>query len=148
MKIGFFVFGVGGLTVLKEALSKINCEYIYLADNANAPYGIKKKEDVKKYIEKCIDYLVKRDCKIIVIACNTATSLSIVDMRKKYPNIFIIGTEPAVKVAADDIHNRILVCATSITISEEKLKKLIETLNIKNKGIFSCSTWMYTFSFI
>ena len=47
MKIGFFDSGVGGLTVLKEALSKINCEYIYLADNANAPYGIKKKEDVK-----------------------------------------------------------------------------------------------------
>ena len=146
MKIGFFDSGVGGLTVLKEALSKINCEYIYLADNANAPYGIKKKEDVKKYIAKCIDYLVKRECEIIVIACNTATSLSIVDMRKKYPNIFIIGTEPAVKVAADDIHNRILVCATSITISEEKLKKLIETLNINDKVDLVAADKLVTFA--
>ena len=67
-------------------------------------------------------------------------------MRKKYPNIFIIGTEPAVKVAADDIHNRILVCATSITISEEKLKKLIETLNINDKVDLVAADKLVTFA--
>lgn len=133
MKIGFFDSGVGGLTVLNEALKKINCDYIYLADNLNAPYGIKEKEQVKKYIEICIEELVKRECSIIVIACNTATSIAIKDLRKKYPNIVFIGTEPAIKVAADEKHDKILICATTLTILGEKLEDLIIKLHIEDK---------------
>ena len=103
MKIGFFDSGLGGITVLNEALKEnIKAEYIYLADNKNTPYGIKDKNEVKKYVFQNIDFLVKNGCKIIVIACNTATALCIKELRKKYQNICFIGTEPAVKVAADD----------------------------------------------
>lgn len=129
MKIGFFDSGVGGLTVLKEALREIKCNYIYFADNKNAPYGTKEKEIVKEYIFGCIDKLVICGCSIIVIACNTATSIAIKELREKYPYVIFIGTEPAIKVAIDDIHRRILVCATSLTIKGEKLLNLINRFN-------------------
>ena len=85
MKIGFFDSGLGGITVLNEALKEnIKAEYIYLADNKNTPYGIKDKNEVKKYIFQNIEFLVKNGCEIIVIACNTATALCIKELRKKY----------------------------------------------------------------
>lgn len=134
MKIGFFDSGLGGITVLNEALKEnIKAEYIYLADNKNTPYGIKDKNEVKKYVFQNIEFLVKNGCKIIVIACNTATALCIKELRKKYQNICFIGTEPAVKVAADDKERKnILVTATTITLKEEKLKNLITNLHIND----------------
>lgn len=134
MKIGFFDSGLGGITVLNEALKEnIKAEYVYLADNKNTPYGIKDKNEVKKYVFQNIEFLVKNGCKIIVIACNTATALCIKELRKKYQNICFIGTEPAVKVAADDKERKsILVTATTITLKEEKLKNLITNLHIND----------------
>ena len=135
MKIGFFDSGLGGITVLKEALKQnVNAEIIYLADNKNTPYGIKDKKQVKEYIYDNIIYLVDLGCDIIVIACNTATALCIKYLRKKFNNVCFIGTEPAVKIAADDINSkRILVTATTITLKEEKLKNLITNLHIADK---------------
>lgn len=130
MKIGFFDSGLGGLTIFKEAINIVKSNYIYLGDNKNAPYGIKEKEEIKKYIFENVEYLVKEGCNIIVIACNTATSIAIDELREKYSNICIIGTEPAVKIAVDSNSNkRVLVCATSITVKEGKLKRLIEKLD-------------------
>lgn len=136
MKIGIFDSGLGGLTVLNKAIDQMPpCEYIYMADNKNTPYGIKEKEVVRKYIFECIDKLVKCNCDAIIIACNTATSIAINDLRDMYPNVIIIGTEPAVKKAVDENNDkkRILVCATSMTIKEEKLINLIENLNVMDK---------------
>lgn len=135
MKIGFFDSGLGGLTVLKEALnSGINADFIYLADIKNTPYGIKDKEVVKKYIFNNIDYLVKNECEIIVIACNTATAICIDDLRKKYKNIIFIGTEPALKVAVDSNNvKNILITATTNTLKQKKLQNLILNLNVKDK---------------
>lgn len=135
MKIGFFDSGLGGITVLKEALKQnVSAEIIYLADNKNTPYGIKDKNQVKEYIYDNIMYLVDLGCDIIVIACNTATALCIKYLRKKFNNVCFIGTEPAVKIAADDNNKkRILVTATTITLKEEKLKKLITNLYIADK---------------
>ena len=134
MKIGFFDSGIGGVTIFKKAIDRINAEYIYLADNKNNPYGIKPKEDVKRYIFSCIEILIKYGCKVIVIACNTATSIAIDILREKYKNITFIGTEPALKVAVDDAeHSKILLLATSITVNEEKLKNLV--IKLKAKGI-------------
>lgn len=133
MKIGFFDSGLGGLTIFKVAIDnidKVNEEFFYLGDNKNAPYGVKEKEQVKKYIFDNVEFLIKNGCKIIVIACNTATSIAIDELRKKYKEIIFIGTEPAVKKAVDqNLSKRILVCATSITISEGKLHNLIENLD-------------------
>ena len=134
MKIGFFDSGLGGLTVLKEAIENENLkgEIYYLGDNKNTPYGLKDETFVKKIVEENISTLIKYGCNPIVIACNTATSLSIKELREKYKDIIFIGTEPAVKVASDAyMHKKILVLATSITIKQEKLLNLIDKLNIK-----------------
>jgi glutamate racemase len=135
MKIGFFDSGLGGLTVLKEAIEneKLSEDIYYLGDTKNTPYGTKDEGFVRKIIKENIDYLVKLECNPIVIACNTATSLCINELREKYKKIVFIGTEPAVKVAADSKDaKKILVLATSITVRQEKLHSLINRLNIED----------------
>ena len=82
--IGVFDSGIGGLTVLKEIIKILpNEEFIYYADTDNVPYGIKPKEEVKEYINQAVKFLIDKDVKAIVIACNTATSIAINDLRKK-----------------------------------------------------------------
>ena len=87
MKIGFFDSGLGGLTVFNKVMKNIKADYIYLADNKNSPYGIKTKKEVVSYAKKNVQTLVDIGCEIIVIACNTATSVAIDDLRKMYKNI-------------------------------------------------------------
>lgn len=132
MKIGFFDSGIGGITVLYDTLKILpNEDYIYYADTLNVPYGPKPKEEVKKYIFNAVEFLVQQDVKAIVIACNTATSVAIKDLRVKY-SIPIIGMEPAVKPAIEknkERNKRILVTATALTLKEEKLKNLISRLD-------------------
>ena len=95
MKIGFFDSGLGGLTVLKEVLKndELNEEIYYLGDTKNTPYGTKEESFVKEVIEDNINYLINIGCNPIVIACNTATSLSVKELREKYKDIVFIGTE-------------------------------------------------------
>ncbi len=133
MKIVFFDSGAGGLTVLHEALQLMpNEEYIYFGDTANTPYGTKSKKEIKKLVSEAINKLNKSyKIKALVVACNTATSVAIKSLRKKY-DFPIIGMEPAVKVAVDKSKgNKILVCATDLTLGEKRLEKLIEKLNAK-----------------
>jgi glutamate racemase len=129
VKIGFFDSGIGGITVLNEAIRQLpNEDYIYFADTDNTPYGVKPKEEVKKYILNAIEFIYSQGVDAIVIACNTATSIAIEDLREKY-NIPILGMEPAVKPAIEKNHStnkRVLVTATPLTLKEEKLKNLIE----------------------
>ncbi len=136
MKIGFFDSGFGGISILKESL-KINedVNYLYLADNLNVPYGEKDKEVLKEIIDNNIQLLIKNNCDIIVIACNTATSISIKDLRLKY-DIPIIGTEPAIKPAIEYYNNmndrknkKILLTATKLTLKEKKLADLISSFD-------------------
>lgn len=138
MKVGFFDSGLGGLTVLRETLAdeRFNKEVYYLGDTKNTPYGTKDSKVVMDIIEDNIKYLVEIGCNPIVIACNTATSLSIKNLREEYPEIVLIGTEPAVKVATDAHKNKkILVLATSITVKQEKLLNLIDKLDIRNSDV-------------
>jgi glutamate racemase len=132
MKIGFFDSGIGGITVLYDTLKVLpNEDYIYYADTLNVPYGPKPKDEVKKYIFDAIDFIIEQGVKAIVIACNTATSVAIEDLRSKY-SIPIIGMEPAVKPAIEknkDINKRVLVTATALTLKEEKLHNLIYKLD-------------------
>lgn len=129
MPIGVFDSGIGGLTVLKRIIEILpNEKYIYYADTNNVPYGTKPKEEVKKYITQAVEFLISKNVKAIVIACNTATSIAVKDLRNKY-NIPIIGIEPAVKPAVENRGDkRVLIMATPTTIKEEKLKNLIEEL--------------------
>lgn len=132
MRIGFFDSGVGGITVLYDALKMLpNEDYVYYADTTNVPYGPKPKEEVKKYIFNAIDFIFNQGVDAIVIACNTATSIAIEELRGKY-SIPIIGMEPAVKPAVEKNKNadrRVLITATALTIREEKLHNLIEKLD-------------------
>lgn len=127
-EIAFFDSGVGGLTVLKETMKLLPFEnYIYFADTDNVPYGIKPKEEVKKLVFDAVDFLVSQKVKMVVIACNTATSVAIKDLRERF-SLSIVGMEPAVKPALQNNGNKkVLVLATSLTLAEQKLKELIET---------------------
>ena len=125
--IGVFDSGIGGLTVLKEIIKILpNEEFIYYADTDNVPYGIKPKEEVKEYINQAVKFLIDKDVKAIVIACNTATSIAINDLRKKY-SLPIIGIEPAAKPAIENRgQKKVLIMATPTTIREEKLHNLLK----------------------
>lgn len=131
--IGIFDSGIGGLSVLAKIIEKLPTEeYIYYADTDNVPYGIKTNEQIKEYVKKAVDFLMDKDVKAIVIACNTATSIAIEDIRKEY-SIPIIGIEPAAKPAVEKRHNKkVLLMATPVTVREEKLKKLLKKVDTEH----------------
>ena len=125
-RIGVFDSGIGGLTVLEE-LKKLlpNEDYLFYADSKNCPYGEKSDTELYDITSNIVDYLIDRDCKIIVIACNTATTRCIKYLRDKYKDMTFIGTEPAIKVACDRDYKNILVMATPATISSERTHILV-----------------------
>lgn len=126
-KIGMFDSGIGGLTVLKE-LRKIlpNENYIYYADSKNNPYGEKSDSELMAIVTNIVDYLISKEVKIIVIACNTATTRCINRLRKMYPDMIFVGTEPAIKVACDKNYKNTLVMATPGTIKSERTHELVK----------------------
>lgn len=130
MRIGFFDSGVGGITVLKEALKLLPKEdYIYYADTENVPYGMKSKEEVKRYVFEAVDFLAQQGIKALVVACNTATSIAVRELRQMY-SFPIVGMEPAVKPAVERSNGRrILATATRLTLKEEKFHNLVERVN-------------------
>ena len=125
-RIGVFDSGIGGLTVLEE-LKKLlpNEDYLFYADSKNCPYGEKSDTELYDITSNIVDYLINKDCKIIVIACNTATTRCIKYLRDKYKDITFIGTEPAIKVACDRDYKNILVMATPATIASERTSILV-----------------------
>ena len=127
MPIGFFDSGVGGLSVLKEAIKLMpNENYIYFGDSKNAPYGVKTVNEVKELTYKAVEFLLDKGAKAIVIACNTATSAAVAELRKSYPNIPLVGIEPAVKPAVQlKTGKSIIIMATPMTIKEKKFNNLI-----------------------
>ncbi|WBW97898.1 glutamate racemase [Oceanirhabdus sp. W0125-5] len=126
--IGFFDSGVGGISVLKEAVKLMPEEnYIYFGDSINAPYGERDKEDVKKLTFEAVELLISKGCKGIVIACNTATSAAITDLREKYKTFPIIGIEPALKPAMEiEEMGQVIIMGTPITLRERKFKELLK----------------------
>ncbi len=130
MKIGIFDSGIGGLTVLHQALITLPKEdYIYYADTDNVPYGTKSKDEIIGYVDQAVEFLVGKGVKAVVIACNTATSAAADYVRSKY-KLPILGMEPAVKPAVTNSHGkRVMVIATPVTVREEKLRNLIEQVD-------------------
>ncbi len=132
MSIGFFDSGIGGVSVLHEALGRLpRQDFLYYADTDHVPYGPKPKAEVRRHVFAAVDFLARQGASAIVIACNTATSVAIADLRAKY-DIPIIGMEPAVKVAVERAprhEGRILVAATALTLKEEKLHNLIDQID-------------------
>ena len=131
MRIGIFDSGMGGLSVLNEALHQLpGEEYIFYADRKNVPYGTKSEEEIMGFTENITEFLLNKKVDAIVIACNTATSVAVANLRAKY-RIPIIGMEPAVKPAVEntDEDSRILLIATPVTLREEKLSKLLKRVD-------------------
>ena len=126
-KIGMFDSGIGGLTVLKELRKLLpNENYIYYADSKNNPYGEKSDSELMNIVTNIVDFLISKEVKIIVIACNTATTRCINRLRKMYPNMIFVGTEPAIKVACDKNYKNTLVMATPGTIKSERTHELVK----------------------
>lgn len=137
MPIGFFDSGVGGISVLREAVKLMpNEHYIYFGDSKNAPYGVKKVDEIKDLTYKAVDFLLEKGAKAIVIACNTATSAAVASLRVTYPSIPIIGIEPAVKPAVE-LHKEglIIIMATPLTLKEKKFKNLVSKYDDRDKII-------------
>ena len=126
--VGIFDSGLGGISVLREMCRVLPQEnFIYYGDSANAPYGDKTNEAILALSERITDYLLSRNTKAIVIACNTATSAAAASLRARHPEIPILGIEPAIKPAA--MHRasedgRYLVMATNATLHLQKFLKL------------------------
>ncbi|MDS0525370.1 glutamate racemase [Clostridium sp. SHJSY1] len=128
MPIGFFDSGVGGLSVLKEAMKLMpNEHFIYFGDSKNAPYGVKKVEEVRELTYKAVEFLISKGAKAIVIACNTATSAAVSSLRISYPFLPIVGIEPALKPAVNLKRNgSVVIMATPVTLQEKKFINLME----------------------
>ena len=126
--IAVFDSGVGGISVLRHLVRVLpNERYLYFGDSANAPYGTKTKEEVKALTLAAAEKLMERGLKALVVACNTATSAAINDLRSAYPELIVIGIEPALKLAADRFPGgRLGVMATPMTLREEKFARLME----------------------
>ena len=134
-KIGIFDSGLGGLSVLNTIRSLLpNESFIYIGDSGNAPYGTKSKEEVLRLSTAICDELVASDVKAIVIACNTATSAAVTQLREHY-SIPIIGMEPAIKPALKQTEGQVFVLATEMTLKEEKFQKLVESVDEEHRII-------------
>lgn len=131
MKIGVFDSGLGGLTVVQEMTKLIKgAEIFYIADTKNAPYGEKSPEEILQYSIDIACYLIERhQIDALILACNTATSSSIQDLRERYPSLIIIGTEPGIKPAIEKtVTGNVGVLATPATLKGEKYQNLVTLL--------------------
>lgn len=127
-KIVVFDSGVGGASVLRHLRRMLPKEdFLYFGDDANAPYGVRSTEEVRRLTLAAVDKLVQSyPVKALVVACNTATSAAICDLRKKYPDLIVVGIEPALKLAADRFPGgHIGIMATDVTLREKKLNDLM-----------------------
>lgn len=126
--IGVFDSGVGGISVLRHLRRLMPQErYLYFGDSANAPYGSRSTQQVRKLTLDAAERLFRENrIKALVLACNTATAAAVEQLRQQYPDRIIIGIEPALKVAADHFPGgRVGVMATEVTLREEKFDHLL-----------------------
>ena len=138
--IGIFDSGIGGVTVLKEIIKILpNENYIYYSDSKNNPYGDKKKEEIIERCEEIFRFLLERNCKAIVIACNTASAVASSYLREKNKNIPIIAIEPAYKMVYDYSYDKeTLVMATKGTIESEKFNLLYHKYDNHKTTLLEC----------
>ena len=125
--IGIFDSGIGGTSIWAAIHHLLpNEKTIYLADSKNAPYGQKSKAEIIALSIKNVEFLLKMDCKLIVVACNTATTNAIQELRAKYA-VPIIGIEPAIKPAATNSKTQTIgILATQGTLNSELFHKTTE----------------------
>ena len=128
--IGLFDSGVGGTTIWKEVNALMpNENTLFIADNKNAPYGEKTKEEIIALCDANTRFLLENNAKIIVVACNTGTTNAISYLRNKYKEVPFIGIEPAIKPASlQSVTKKIGVLATRSTLASDLFAKTSEHL--------------------
>lgn len=138
--IGVFDSGIGGLSVLEE-LEKVlpNEDFYYYGDSINNPYGEKSDQELLEITSHIVDVLKENGAKIIVIACNTATTRVMKKLREKYPEMIFVGTVPAIKVACDHDSKNTLVMATEATTHSLRTAELIRDNKRKDQNIYLVS---------
>ncbi len=124
--LAVFDSGVGGISVLRQLVKLMPQErFLYYGDSQNAPYGVKSAETVQNLTLSAAKMLMERGIKALVIACNTATAAAVDKLREVYPDMIIVGIEPAVKQACDHFPGGTVgVMATPLTTESERLKLL------------------------
>ncbi len=125
--IAVFDSGIGGISVLRELVKVMpNEDFLYFGDSLHAPYGTRSLDEVRSLTLNHAKELFDAGAKGLVIACNTATSAAVRTLRDLYPEIPIVGIEPALKPAVEWMeHPKVLVMATPMTIREEKFQNLM-----------------------
>lgn len=137
--IGVFDSGFGGLSILKYFLRDLpEYNYIYLGDNARAPYGIRSQETIYKYTEQAVDFLFKQDCRLIIIACNTASSQALRKIQQEYlpahyPDRRVLGVIlPVVEeVSKNEKFKKVGVIGTRATIESGSYSRELKKINPK-----------------
>ena len=126
--VGIFDSGVGGLSVLSEIAKQLpQEEYYYVADQAHVPYGSRSIHDVREFSEEITRFLLSKEVKLVVIACNTASAAALNYLRDKFPQIPFVGMEPAVKPAAEGTISGVVgVLATPATFQGELYTSVLE----------------------
>ena len=138
--IGIFDSGIGGVTILKEILKEnFDYHYLYYSDSKNNPYGDKKQKEIETIAFGIVETLIARGCQIIVIACNTASTVCVKKLREKYKNISFIATEPAYKMIHDyNNDGKTLVMATKATIESKKFQNLYKLYDNHKTILYPC----------
>lgn len=139
--IGFLDSGIGGISVIRKAVRLLpNEDYFFFSDSVNNPYGDKCDEEIISRCDELTDLMVnKKNCKAIVLACNTASAKAVSFLREKYTDTPIIAIEPAYKMVHDyNPDGFTLVMATRGTLESEKFHKLFYTYYNNNTSLLAC----------
>ena len=133
--IGVIDSGLGGLSILNTLTPILkNEKFIYLADHQYCPYGDRTSKQINQRLVAITNFLLEKNCKLVVVACNTITTTSINFLRSIYPAIFFVGTVPAIKPAIEkNLKENIIVLATQKTVSSEYFQEMIFNLDKKGK---------------
>lgn len=126
--IGLFDSGVGGLSVWREITARLPHEdTLYFADQIHIPYGPRSMDQIRSFSEAITRFLIERGCKLIVVACNTASAAALKYLRATFPDMPFVGMEPAVKPAAEHTHTGVVgVMATPATFQGELFASVVE----------------------
>ncbi|GAB4137288.1 MAG: glutamate racemase [Bacteroidia bacterium] len=126
--VGIFDSGIGGVSVLRAIHELLPAEdLVYFGDAAHLPYGEKSLEQIRAYSKSITEFLMRKNCKAIVIACNTASAAALKQLRTDFPGFPFIGMEPAVKPAAEQTQTGVVgVIATTATFQGELFASVVE----------------------
>ncbi len=128
LPIALFDSGAGGLSVWREVAALLpNESTIYLADHAHVPYGARPAAEIEALTHAAVAWLLAQGAKLVVIACNTASAAALVSLRQRWPDIAIVGMEPAVKPASERTRSgKVAVMATPGTLQAGRFSSLVE----------------------